>query len=73
MADESFGLVHRDQRAAVVDPDELGILQVRGQTLSVLGWHQPVLAGPHHKDGSRGQARETTQSQIFHSGGKYWT
>ena len=30
MADESFGLVDRNERAAVVDPDELGILEVRG-------------------------------------------
>ena len=44
---EHLGLVDWDQGAAVIDPHELGVLEVIGQPHGVLGRHQRVLASPH--------------------------
>ena len=45
MSGEDAGLVYGDARRAVIDPDELGVLEVLRKTPSVRRRHQPVLAG----------------------------
>ena len=53
MGREGLRLVDGDQRRAVIDPNELGVLEAIGQALRVLGWHQLVLAGPHDQNVAR--------------------
>jgi len=38
-----------DESPGVIDPDELGVLEVLRQAPSVFGRHRPVLARPHHQ------------------------
>ena len=46
---EDGGLVDGDERRAVIDPDELGVLEVLRKALGVLRRHRLVLSGPHHE------------------------
>ena len=43
-------LIDRNQRRATIDPNEVGVLEAIRQALSMPGWHQLILAGPHDQN-----------------------